>query len=90
MGGDLCQYSFTQNWKQLFFSQMILKYNLWPFCVAGYRQVELTEEQLKRREQRANKRKQMAQEKREKDKVQYSGFLIAGCCCGCLCFETFK
>ncbi|XP_053375956.1 INO80 complex subunit B-like [Mercenaria mercenaria] len=36
----------------------------------GYRQVELTEEQLKRREQRANKRKQMAQEKREKDKRQ--------------------
>lgn len=36
----------------------------------GYRQVELTEEQLKRREQRANKRKQMAQEKREKDKKQ--------------------
>ncbi|KAL4234334.1 INO80 complex subunit B [Mactra antiquata] len=36
----------------------------------GYRQVELTEEQLKRREQRANKRKQMAHEKREKDKKQ--------------------
>ncbi|XP_052268754.1 INO80 complex subunit B-like isoform X2 [Dreissena polymorpha] len=36
----------------------------------GYRQVELTEEQLKRREQRANKRKIMAQEKREKDKKQ--------------------
>ena len=33
--------------------------------------MELTEEQLKRREQRANKRKQMAQEKREKDKVLY-------------------
>ncbi|XP_052802663.1 INO80 complex subunit B-like [Mya arenaria] len=36
----------------------------------GYKQVELTEEQLKRREQRANKRKQMAHEKQEKDKRQ--------------------
>ena len=29
----------------------------------------MTEEQLKKKQQRANKRKQMAHEKREKDKV---------------------
>ena len=37
--------------------------------VEGYRQKNMTEEQLKKKQQRANKRKQMAHEKREKDKV---------------------
>ncbi|XP_050409230.1 INO80 complex subunit B isoform X1 [Patella vulgata] len=37
---------------------------------SGYKTVELTEEQLQRRQQRAKKRRQQAQEKREKDKKQ--------------------
>ncbi|CAE1332254.1 INO80B [Acanthosepion pharaonis] len=36
----------------------------------GYKTVELTEEQIQRRQQRAKKRRQQAQEKREKDKKQ--------------------
>ncbi|PVD31489.1 hypothetical protein C0Q70_06901 [Pomacea canaliculata] len=36
---------------------------------SGYKTVELTEEQLQRRQQRAKKRRQQAHEKREKDKV---------------------
>ena len=41
------------------------------FC-PGYRKSALTEDQLKKKQQRDNKRKQMAHEKREKDKVQIS------------------
>lgn len=37
---------------------------------SGYRQVELTEEQVLKRQQRAKKRRQQAHEKREKDKKQ--------------------
>lgn len=37
---------------------------------SGYKTVELTEEQLQRRQQRALKRRKMAHEKREKDKKQ--------------------
>lgn len=37
---------------------------------SGYRQVELTEEQMLKRQQRAKKRRQQAHEKREKDKKQ--------------------
>jgi hypothetical protein len=37
---------------------------------AGYKTVELTEEQKQRRQQRAKKRRQQAQEKREHDKVR--------------------
>ncbi|XP_076106700.1 INO80 complex subunit B-like [Mytilus galloprovincialis] len=37
---------------------------------SGYRQVELTEEQMAKRQQRAKKRRQQAHEKREKDKKQ--------------------
>ncbi|XP_071111024.1 INO80 complex subunit B-like [Haliotis cracherodii] len=37
---------------------------------SGYKNVQLTEEQLQRRQQRAKKRRQQAHEKREKDKKQ--------------------
>ena len=37
--------------------------------LAGYKQVELTEEQVLKRQQRAKKRRLEAHEKREKDKV---------------------
>ena len=39
----------------------------------------MTEEQLKKKEQRASKRKQMAHEKREKDKVSYIIIIIDLC-----------
>lgn len=39
----------------------------------GYKTVELTEEQIQRRQQRAKKRRQQAQEKREKDKKTNPG-----------------
>ena len=36
---------------------------------SGYKSTEITEEQLKKRQQRAKKRREQAHEKREKDKV---------------------
>ena len=36
---------------------------------SGYKNTEITEEQLKKRQQRAKKRREQAHEKREKDKV---------------------
>ena len=45
------------------------KISVYVHICLGYRKSAMTEDQLKKKQQRDNKRKQMAQEKREKDKV---------------------
>ena len=45
---------------------------------SGYKNTEITEEQLKKRQQRAKKRREQAHEKREKDKVYITGPTISG------------
>ena len=42
---------------------------MWGIFVSGYKSTEMTEEQIKRKQQRTAKRREQAREKSEKDKV---------------------